>query len=108
MDFSIFKSRLRSLIESRGIYVSVLADELGISHPTLHRYMNGSRTPDLPYVVKIAEFFNVSIDWLLGLNGDKFDVLPADVQEVANLYSLASEDDRQVVRVVLSKYKNKE
>lgn len=79
-----------------------------MSTPTLSRYLAGKRTPDLPYVVKISEYFNISIDWLLGLNGEKFDVMPPEIQEVALLYSVATKDDRRVVQAVLGKYKEAE
>ena len=68
--------------------------------PVYHQRNNAS-----VYIVRIAEYFNVSLDWLVGINGEKFDVLPADIQDVVYLYSLASEDDRRVIRVLLSKYK---
>lgn len=108
MDFSTFQARLRSLIESRGIYIYALAEDLGVSVPTVHRYLSGKRTPDLIYVVRIAQYFDVSVDWLLGVSDNKHDVFSKEATEVASLYSLASEDDRRVVQAVLWKYKNKE
>lgn len=104
MDFTIFRENLQSLIDTRSSSLKSLSEEIKVTPATLSRYLSGQRTPDLPYVVKIATFFNVSIDWLLGLNGDKFDVLPKEVQQIANLYQLASPDDRRVVQAVLAKY----
>lgn len=108
MDFTIFQQRLRSLIDTRNFTLKALAEELGITPTTLSRYLSGDRTPDLPYVIKLADFFDVSFDWLLGLNGDRFNMLPQEVQDVAYLYSMASEDDRAVVQAVLNKYRTKE
>ena len=99
-DYSVFRERLRRLFEGRGMTIKDFSEEIEISSVTMSRYLAGTRVPDLPYVVKIAEHFGVSIDWLLGVNGDQF-----DVQEIANLYSLANEDDRRVVHAVLAKYK---
>lgn len=104
MDYTIFRENLQSLIDTRSSSLKSLSEEIKVTPATLSRYLSGQRTPDLPYVVKIATFFNVSIDWLLGLNGDKFDVLPKEVQQIANLYQLASPDDRRVVQAVLAKY----
>lgn len=104
MDYTIFRENLQSLIDIRSSSLKSLSEEIKVTPATLSRYLSGQRTPDLPYVVKIATFFNVSIDWLLGLNGDKFDVLPKEVQQIANLYQLASLDDRRVVQAVLAKY----
>lgn len=105
MDYTIFREHLRQLVDSRGKTIQDLAADLNMSTPTLSRYLTGNRTPDLPYVVKISEYFNISIDWLLGLNGEKFELMPPEIQEVAELYSLATLDDRRVVQAVLSKYR---
>ena len=108
MDYQIFRENLRQLVAGSGKTIQVLAAELSMSTPTLSRYLAGKRTPDLPYVVKISEYFNISIDWLLGLNGEKFDVMPPEIQEVALLYSIATKDDRRVVQAVLGQYKEAE
>lgn len=105
MDLIIFQKRLRSLINSRGYSITALAPEIGITSATLSRYTTGSRVPDLKCILKIASFFKVSIDWLVGYNGDKYDILPQEVQDIADLYSIATEDDRRVVQAVLNKYR---
>lgn len=108
MDYTMFQQRLKQLMDSHGLSIKGLADLINVTSATVSRYLNGKRCPDLPYVVKLSEHFGVSIDWLLGINGDRYDVLPQDIQEVAFLYSLATKDDRGVVHAVLGKYKNKE
>ena len=105
MDFSMFSNNLRMLIESRGMTAGKFCLDIGIPTATISRYISGDREPKFSYIVKIAEYFNVSIDWLVGRSGEKFDMLPADIQDVVSLYSLASEDDRRVIRMLLSKYK---
>lgn len=108
MDYRIFRENLRQLVTGSGKTIQDLAADLDMSTPTLSRYLTGKRTPDLPYVVRISEYFNISIDWLLGLNGEKFDVMPPEIQEVATLYAVATKDDRRVVQAVLGKYKEAE
>lgn len=105
MDFSTFSNNLRMLIESRGLTTKDFCIDIEIPAATISRYLTGDREPKLSYVVKIAEYFSVSIDWMIGITGEKFDVLPADIQDIVSLYSLASEDDRRVIRMLLSKYK---
>lgn len=107
MDYTIFKVNLLHLMQARGLSAKALGAEINVTPATLSRYLSGNRTPDLPYVVKIAQYFSVSIDWLLGLNGDKFDIMPKEVQEVAELYQLSSPQDRRVVQAVLDKYKER-
>lgn len=107
MDYTVFRTNLKSLIDSRGKYAKEVADELGMTHATLSRYLNGVRNPEMSYVIKIAKTFGVSIDWLLGLDNDKGAKYPYEIKEVADLYSLASNDDRNVIQAVLEKYRGK-
>lgn len=105
MDFSIFRQNLRKLMESKGYNINSFSEEIGIPSATISRYLNGIRTPDITYVIRIANHFKVSVDWMFGLNGDKLEIFPKETQEVIELYSLASNDDRRVIQAVLNKYK---
>lgn len=105
MDYSVFRDRMNYLFEGRGLTRQALAAELGISTPSISRYLSGDRAPDLPYLLVIADYFHVSIDWLLGLE-DGRQALNDDMHEVAHLYSISSADDRKVVHAVLDKYRS--
>lgn len=82
-----------------------LAGEVNISHITISRYLNGHREPELKYVLALAQYFRVSIDWLLGFSDDRYEVLPQESRELITLFNKASPDDRRVVGAVLSKYR---
>lgn len=103
--FESFRRNLKALIHNRGLTLTNMSAELGMSTAALSRYLNGDRSPDLEYVMKIANYFNISVDWLLGLTGDRYNVMPAELQDVAWLYSLATKDDQNVVQAVLAKYR---
>ena len=104
-DFTAFRNNLHSLIESRGLSINSAADLLGISPSTLSRYQKGIREPDLCYVVQIADYFHVSVDWLIGRSEDLRGRMTDEVYDVAHLYSIATEDDRSVIQAVLNKYR---
>ncbi len=58
-----------NLIEQRKINQLTqrqVADYLGISQPSYIRYENGQSEPTLANLVKLAELFDVSVDYLLG------------------------------------------
>ena len=59
-----FGARLRALREEQGLYQKDLAEKLGLSQ-TISNYENNERFPDQKTLHKIADFFNVSIDFLL-------------------------------------------
>lgn len=63
-----FAKRLRYLMDSRGIKQQQLADHLGVSRQMITPYCDGSVTPDIDKLVSIADFFNVSSDFLIGMS----------------------------------------
>lgn len=59
-------NRIKELRNERGITQAELAKILQISDRAVGYYENGDREPDYTMLLKIAEFFDVSIDYLLG------------------------------------------
>lgn len=108
MDFSIFAERLNTLIENNGLTAAALSEQTGVTAPAISRYLKGDRQPKLQYVLIFSRFFNVSVDWLLGIESDRYAGLPQDIKELVELYSIARPEDRKVIQVVLERYKNKE
>lgn len=60
-----FSARLRWLREKRGINRKVLSELCGLSKNMIARYERGEQEPTLTVIVEIAEFFDVSADFLL-------------------------------------------
>jgi len=59
--------RLLSLLRSeRGISQKEVSGKLGVSQAVLSHYENGAREPGLDFVVKAADYYSVSADFLLG------------------------------------------
>lgn len=63
---STFSERLRRLREERSITLDDLAIKIHSTKSTLSRYENGKRTPNIEFIERVANFFNVSSDYLLG------------------------------------------
>ena len=59
------KIRLRQLRESNKITQLKLALDLGTNQNTISRYETGEREADYATLIKIADYFNVSLDYLL-------------------------------------------
>ena len=57
--------RLKDLRNSRGISQVKLAMDLNVNQNSISRYESGLREPDYNTLIKIADYFNVSIDYLL-------------------------------------------
>ncbi|MBR2371285.1 MAG: helix-turn-helix transcriptional regulator [Clostridia bacterium] len=62
-----YTERLRKLREFEKINQTELAKELGISQNTYSQYETGARQPSLEMLIKLAEFYFVSTDYILGL-----------------------------------------
>ena len=58
--------RLRELRKSRGISQVKLAMDLNMAQNTVSRYETGTREPSIAELIKIADYFHVSVDYLIG------------------------------------------
>jgi len=61
-----FATRLRGLRNSRGLRQKDLALQLGLAQTTIANYEQKSRFPDERTLGRIADYFDVSLDYLLG------------------------------------------
>ena len=57
--------RLKELRKSRGISQLKLAMDLDMNQNSISRYESGARQADYATLIKFADYFNVSIDYLL-------------------------------------------
>lgn len=63
---AIFPTRLRGLMEERKVTQKVLAEVIDMRPQTVSLYITGQSAPDINTLFKIAEYFDVSADWLIG------------------------------------------
>jgi len=61
-----FGKRLRQLRKEKGLTQAELAKLLSIGESTVSFYESGKRQPDYETLIRLAEVFNVSVDYLLG------------------------------------------
>lgn len=61
----IFPSKLRALMSETGTSQETLANYIGVTRQSVGYYAQGQSSPDWKGLVKIAEFFKVSLDYLL-------------------------------------------
>lgn len=64
---NIFGEKLKELRLENGIGQMALAKELGVSKGIVSLWENGLREPKLSNLIMIARYFQVSIDYLAGL-----------------------------------------
>ena len=66
-----FSERLRTLREEKGISQALLARKLGVNRSIVSAYENQTRLPSLQMLSKLSYVFNVSMEYLLGINRNK-------------------------------------
>lgn len=62
--------RIRNLCSNQGITVAELERRIGLSNGQISKW--NKQKPGVDKVSKVADYFNVSIDYLLGRNEDDF------------------------------------
>ena len=88
----IIKNRIRDLREDRDLRQIDVSQATGIDQKTLSNYETGKTNPDSYSIIKLAEFFGVTTDYLLGYSSssissnkdviDKLDKMEKDITEI--------------------------
>ena len=62
-----YNNRIRQLREDRDLRQIDVAEKTGIDQRTLSNYETGKTNPDSYAIIKLAQFYGVSCDYLLGV-----------------------------------------
>ena len=91
---------LRKLRESKKMTQLTLGTQLGVTQELISRYEIGDSFPQPQMLIKIAEYFNCSVDYLLGLTD-----IPTPLKhlnsnnikdaEIINKYNSLSKEDKK-------------
>ena len=109
--------RIKALRKSRNKTQQDIATILGVSRPAYTAYEQGNRTPDNEAVEKLADYYDVTIDYLYGRtdNPNRIDQDEAEFQAFANNPSLqkwykelpkSKEEDLERLRMMWEILKN--
>jgi len=66
-----FIDKVKQLIDRDGISANKLFADIGLSHNTMRNWIDKGQTPSSDTVAKIAKYFNISSDYLLGIETEK-------------------------------------
>lgn len=66
MNNNVFKNNLKNLRLEKGIGQVELAKSIGVSKGVISLWENGLREPHMTALIKLADFFNITIDFLVG------------------------------------------
>ena len=65
---SKLSERLKDLMEEAGLNNSALAKKINFEQSEISKFLRAERLPSTPTLVKLADFFNCTTDYLLGLS----------------------------------------
>ena len=92
---NVIKNRIRDLREDLDLRQVDVADATGIDQKTLSNYETGRTSPDSYAVIRLADFFGVTTDYLLGYSSfnirnnkdiaEKLDQIERAIQEIKKL-----------------------
>lgn len=63
---TIFTERLKELRLKKGLTQTELGEKVGVKQNTFTNWENGKREPSFENLIKLADLFEVSLDWLFG------------------------------------------
>ena len=111
MVLGVIIMRLREIRKLSGLTMKELGIRIGVSESAISQYETGKRQPDYETLLKIADYFGVSVDYLLGKDEKSEDSeLQEYLEQLKNrsemrmLFKLAAEatkeDVEQAVRII--------
>ena len=95
---SVFGECLKKLRKESGLILDQISSHLGIARTTLFGYESGRREPNMETILRIADLFNVSIDWLFGKTDSKEEAFLMNEKD-----TVMSEEDKKEVKEMLKK-----
>ena len=83
--------RIKFLRESNDLTQSDLARQLGITRSSVNAWEQGISVPSTQYVVELARLFNVSVDYLLGVDASaNLNIAGLNEDDVKLLYQIVN------------------
>ena len=65
-----FVERLKAIRKAESITQRCIAEAIGTSEQNYQRYERGTQQPTLRVLIALADYFNVSLDYLVGRSDD--------------------------------------
>ncbi len=72
MNLSVFAERLSDMMFDARLNPPALAKVLDCGRASVNRYLSGNKMPTIDFVIKIADYFHCSVDYLFGLEDESY------------------------------------
>lgn len=92
--------RIKEILDIRGIQAKELADAIGVSEQAMSNYINNKRNINTDLAVNIANYLNVTTDYLLNNKNDSY---KNEIEEVATLFEKLDDEEKQALLLMMRK-----
>lgn len=96
----MFAQRLKQLRKQKKLTQTELANELNLSHGAIAMWETDKRQPDNETLIRLADFFGVSVDYLLGRSEEKTppdDDLSEGEKKLVELATYLTDEEREEI-----------
>jgi len=93
-----FSERLKQLRAQRGLTQDTLSKQSGLTKSSIAMYETGKRKPKIEVLERLADFFNVDLDYLVGKSDRTTVIVPPAPQKSDGLPELNARDERDIER----------
>ena len=93
-----FSERLKQLRTERKLTQEMLSKESGLTKSSIAMYETGKRKPKIEVLERLADFFNVDLDYLVGKSDRTTVIAPPAPQKSDGLPELNARDEREIER----------
>ena len=88
----ILGARMKELRIERGLQQAEVAEVFGLSQSAITSYETGAREPKCDMLIKFADFYNVSLDYMLGRTNKRNNEESKDLVELINNTAITFND----------------
>ncbi|MBQ7046916.1 MAG: helix-turn-helix transcriptional regulator [Oscillospiraceae bacterium] len=102
---------LKKLRNKKGVSQQKLANTIEVSQQSINKYENHKIEPDIQTLIKIADFFETSVDYLIGHSDidhviekvSKYDLNEDEVYLINN-YRKLSKRQKESIKLIIENY----
>lgn len=103
-------ARLKELRLEKGISQQILADSIGVSQQSINKYENHAVEPSIETLVLFADFFEVSVDYLIGRSEQRRQSEPVqqydlnyEESQIIDQYRALDKKDKRLIAAIMER-----
>ena len=96
---------LKAIRHARGISQQTLANAMGITQQSINKYENHKIEPDIDTLIALADYFDVTVDYLIGRTDENNQQL-RDSNSLLSKYSRLNKSEKICIDTLIDTYIN--